>query len=58
MHHIWERGDLYTEFWWGNLRKGDHLEDRDVDERIILKGILENREGGMDSIDLVQFRER
>ena len=49
---------MYTEFWWRNLRKGDHLEDRDVDERIILKGILENREGGMDSIDLVQCGDR
>ena len=25
-------------FWWGNLRKRDHLEDPGVDERIILRG--------------------
>jgi len=23
--------------WWGNLRERDHLENRSVDERIILK---------------------
>jgi hypothetical protein len=21
------RGDVYTRFWWGNLREGDHVED-------------------------------
>jgi hypothetical protein len=24
-------------FWWGNLRERDHLEDLDVDGRILLK---------------------
>jgi hypothetical protein len=28
---------LCTEFWWGNLRERDHLEDPDVDWRIILR---------------------
>jgi hypothetical protein len=28
-------------FWWGNLRKGAHLEDSGLDERIILKWIFE-----------------
>jgi hypothetical protein len=23
---LWGRGKVYTEFWWGNLRR-DHLED-------------------------------
>jgi len=27
---------VYTGFWWRNLRKIDHLEDPDVDGRIIL----------------------
>ena len=32
----WEREDVYTEFWWGNLRERDHFEDPGVDGRIIL----------------------
>jgi hypothetical protein len=24
---LWGRGETYTEFWWGNLRERDHLED-------------------------------
>ena len=31
---------MYTEFWWGNLRERDHLEDPGVDERIILRWIF------------------
>jgi hypothetical protein len=31
------RGEVYTGFWWGNLRERDHLEDPGVDRRIILK---------------------
>jgi len=31
------REEVYTEFGWGNLRERDHLEDRSVDGRIILK---------------------
>jgi hypothetical protein len=31
------RGEVYTEFRWGNLRGRDHLEDPGVDGRIILK---------------------
>jgi hypothetical protein len=30
------RGEAYTRFWYGNLKK-DHLEDPDVDGRIILR---------------------
>jgi hypothetical protein len=30
------RGEVYAEFWWGNLRERDHLEDPDVDGWIIL----------------------
>jgi len=35
-----ERGQVYTEFWWGNLRERDHLEDPGIDRRIILKCIF------------------
>jgi len=31
------RGEMYTGFWWGNLRESDHLEDKGVDGRIILR---------------------
>ena len=44
--------------WWGNLRERDHLEDVDVDGRIILKWISRKWDWGMDWIDLVQDRER
>ena len=40
MWHIWRRGDVYTRFWWGNLRKIDHLEDPGIDGRIILTWIF------------------
>jgi len=36
---VWGRGEVYTEFWWGNLREGDHLEDSGVDGGIILRWI-------------------
>jgi hypothetical protein len=29
--------EVYTGFWWGNLRERDHLEDPDVGGRIILR---------------------
>jgi hypothetical protein len=31
------RGEVHTGFSWGNLREGDHLEDPDIDGKIILK---------------------
>jgi hypothetical protein len=49
---------MHTGFWWGNLRKGHHSEDPDVDMRIILKWIFEKRDGGMDRINLAQERDR
>ena len=33
---VWGRGEAYTGFCWGDLRERDHLEDQDVDGRIIL----------------------
>ena len=32
--------EVYTGFWWGNLRVRDHLEHPDVDGRIILRRIF------------------
>jgi hypothetical protein len=41
---------VYTGFWWGNLRKRDHLGDPGVDGRIILKYIFRKweRRHGLD----------
>jgi len=53
------RGEVCTEFWWGNLREGDHWGDPIVDGRVIL--IMDLQEVGcgvMDCIELVQDRER
>ena len=35
-----EGGEVYTGFWWGNLRKRDHLGDPGADGRIILRWIF------------------
>ena len=53
-----KRGEMYTTFWWENLREGDHFEDPGVDGRIILKWIFERLGGGVDLIDLAQDRDR
>jgi hypothetical protein len=34
---IWERRDVHTRFWRGDLREGNRLEHVSIDERIILK---------------------
>jgi hypothetical protein len=49
---------VHAGVWRGNLREGDHLEDRGVDGRIIMKSIVEKWDGGMDWIDLAQDRDR
>jgi hypothetical protein len=49
---------LHTGFWWRNLREGDHLNDPNVDRRIILKWIFQKWNGCMDWIDLAQDRDR
>jgi hypothetical protein len=33
-------GEVYTQFWWRNLRERDHLEDPRVDRKIILRKIF------------------
>jgi hypothetical protein len=37
---VCEREEMHREFWWGNLKPRDYLEDLGVDGRIILKCIL------------------
>jgi hypothetical protein len=40
-----------------NMRAGDYLEDPGIDGRIILKGILEKWDEGIDCIHLAQNRD-
>ena len=42
-----ERGEAYTEFWWGNLRERDHLGDPGVDGRIALRWIFRKWDVGV-----------
>ena len=46
MQHVWGRGHVHTRFLWGNLREREHLEDPNVDGRIILKWIFCKWNGG------------
>jgi hypothetical protein len=39
-------GNVHTEFWWGDLRERVHLEDPGVNQRMILKWIFNERDGG------------
>ena len=39
--------EVYTEFWWGNLRERGHLEDPGVDWRIILRWIFRKWDVGV-----------
>jgi hypothetical protein len=59
MQHVWGRREVHTGISWENTREGHHLEDPDVDERIIFKWIFEKWDGeGMEWIDLAQDRDR
>ena len=40
------RGNVYTGFWWGNLRKRYHIEYPDQDGRIILRWVFRKWNGG------------
>jgi hypothetical protein len=41
--YLWGTGEVYTGFWWENLRGVNHLEDLGVDGRIILIGSPSSR---------------
>jgi hypothetical protein len=41
------RGQVYTGFWWGNLRKRDHLGDPVIDGRIILRWVFRKWDVGV-----------
>jgi len=36
----WGRAEVYTGFWWRNLRYRDYLEDPGIDGKIILRWII------------------
>ena len=40
-----ERAEVYTGVWWGNPRERSHLEDPDIDVRIILNWICRKWDG-------------
>jgi hypothetical protein len=40
------RREVYTGFWWGNLRERVHLENPGIDRRIISRWIFRKRDGG------------
>jgi hypothetical protein len=50
------KGDVYTEFWWGNLRGRDHWGDPGIDGSI--RWIFRNWDGGMDWIELAQDKRQ
>jgi hypothetical protein len=59
MWHVWGTEELRTGFWWGKMRKKEHLEDLSVEGRIILKWIFKKVGWkGMDCIGLPQDRDR
>ena len=52
-------GEVYTGYWWGNVRERDHLGDPGLDGRIILRWIFRKWDvRGMDWIELAQDRDR
>ena len=42
------REEVHNEFWWGNLREINHLEDPGVDWRIILRWMFRKWDGDHD----------
>jgi len=49
---------VYTGFWWGNLKERDHWGDQGVDGTIIVRWVFSKWNGGMDWIDLAEYRNR
>ena len=43
------RGEVYTEFWWGNLRERDHLGDPRIDGMIIVRWFFKKWDVGVRS---------
>jgi len=47
MQHVWGRIEVYTGFWWGNLRERDHLEDPGIHGSIMLIWIFRKWDVGV-----------
>ena len=45
MLHVWETGDMNTQFWWGDLRERNHLQNLGIGGRIKAKWIFEKWNG-------------
>jgi hypothetical protein len=48
---------MHTRFWWGELKERDHLKDKSVGGRIILKWVLK-KNGGSARTGLIWLRIR
>ena len=58
MWHALEIVEVHTGFWWDNLRERDHLENLDVDGRLICKWIFRKWVGGYGWIPVDQDKDR
>jgi len=47
MRRLWERGEVYTGFWWGNLKEGDQFGEPGLDRKIILRWNFRNWDVGV-----------
>ena len=56
--HVCGRWHMHTEFWWGNLKERDHLEDVSVDGMMILKWIFKKWVGTFDWINLSYDKDK
>jgi len=45
MWHVWDARYVHIGYWWGGLRKGNHLKDLNVDGRITLKWFFKKWDG-------------
>jgi hypothetical protein len=56
---VWGRGEVYSAFWWRNLKGREHLEDPGIEGSTILRWIFRKWAGrGMNRIDLAQDKDR
>jgi hypothetical protein len=58
VQNLWWKEEVYTGFHWGKPRERDHLEDPDIEEKIILRWIFRKWDGGMNWIDQAKKRDK